>query len=442
MNPGTSITEVLEILTFRSGFNTTVVIGGTALLGLAAGVVGVFALLRKRSLLADAVSHATLPGIAIAFLTAGLLGMEPRSLPVLLLGAAISGLAGTGAIHLIVHHSRLREDAAIGIVLSVFFGLGIVLLSYIQSEAATGSAGLNAFIYGQAATMRTADVLLMGAIAVVSIALPAVLHKELALACFNADFARVDGWPVARLDLVIVALIVLVTVAGLQAVGLLMVVALLIIPPAAARFWTERLWVLLVLSGFVGAASGYAGAAISAAFPNRPAGAVIVLTAGFFFAVSMFAAPRRGIAAALIRRARLRLRIVCDHVVEAMHDAGVDELARTDFADLIVNLGWSPRLVAPVRLVLAQQRLARPRPGGGLSLTEAGRARGRRVSRNHALWTRYLITHADIAPSHVDWSVDQVEHALSAELIARLEADLAANPAARPEPRAAKGASA
>lgn len=424
MTSAASFTEIIEILTFRAGFNTAVVVGGTALLGFAAGVVGVFALLRKRSLLADAVSHATLPGIALAFLAAGMLGLETRSLPVLLFGAALSGLAGAGSIHLIVRSSRLHEDAAIGAVLSVFFGFGIVLFSSIQSEAADGSAGLNTFIYGQAATMRRGDVLLMGGIALVSICAPLLLHKELTLACFNPDFARVDGWPVSRLDLVIVALIVLVTVAGLQAVGLLMVVAMIIIPPAAARFWTECLGRLIVISGLIGAASGYAGASISAAFPNRPAGAVIVLTAGGFFVWSMIAAPNRGVVIALIRRVRLRLRIVCDHLVEAMHDRGHQQLSRDEFLRLIMVQGWAAWLGTPVRLVLLQQGLVRLRRGGGLALTAAGRDRGARVSRNHALWTRYLITHADIAPSHVDWSVDQVEHALSPELIEQLEADL------------------
>lgn len=416
--------EIVETLLLRTGFNTRMVIAGTTLLGIAAGVVGVFAMLRKRALMTDALSHATLPGIALAFLMAPMLGFESRSVGVLLVGATVTGVLGILCVQALLRLTRLREDAAIGIVLSVFFGAGVVAMSYIQTNAPAGSAGLTAFIFGQAAAMLSRDVVLMGVLAVVVLVVSALLFKEFALVCFNDSFARVDGWPVGVIDLLMMALVVLVTVAGLQAVGLILVVALLIVPPVAARFWTERLWLLVVLSGLIGGASGYIGAVLSALLPRMPAGAVIVLTAGGAFIVSMLFAPSRGVVARSVRLLRLRLRIASDHVLEAAHDAGADRIDHETIRSLAALHGWSGWFAWVVRRWLIGAGLAGA-SDGGIALSPRGLERGRRVSRNHALWEQYLVSYADIAPSHVDWSVDQVEHVLSEELIRDLERKLA-----------------
>ncbi len=418
------IYDIIETLTFQSGFNTSLVIAGTTLLGLAAGIIGVFALLRKRSLMTDALSHATLPGITIAFLVASYLGFEGRSLPVLLIGAAISGIIGVVCIQAILRYSRLREDAAIGIVLSVFFGAGIVGLSYIQANDASGSAGLNKFIYGQAATMQPPDVLLMGGIALAAMLATLLFLKEFSLVSFNDSFARVDGWPVGLIDLVMMGLVVLVTVAGLQAVGLILVVAMLIIPPVAARFWTERLWLLVVLAGLIGALSGYLGSVVSALLPRQPAGAVIVLTCGSIFVISLIAAPSRGLIAATIRRIRLRLRIESDHLLEYAHENNTRSLAHQELIELTAMRGWSSPFRWGLLSVLKLTGFITNDKSGQYEISKAGATRGARVSRNHALWEQYLMSYADIAPSHVDWSVDQVEHVLSQDLVDELEASL------------------
>ncbi|RMH24264.1 MAG: metal ABC transporter permease [Planctomycetota bacterium] len=419
-----------RVLTLRGGFNTNTVLAGTTLLGLAAGVVGAFALLRKRSLMADALSHATLPGIGLAFLAATALGIGGRSLPVLLAGAAATGVLGVVCVQALLRHSRLREDAAIGAVLSVFFGAGVVVLSYIQKNAGGNAGGLSHFIYGQTAAMRVSDAALMGGIALVAMVAAALMLKEFALVCFNDAFARVDGWPVSRIDLMMMALVVLVTVAGLQAVGLLLVVAMLIIPPVAARFWTERLLVLVVLSGVIGAASGYLGASISALLPRKPAGAVIVLAAGCMFAISLLFAPRRGVIASSVARWRSRLRMGGEHVLEAAFEAMLGgreapTLSWQELDRLARVRGYGPLFRLMVRQWLGWRGLARF-DASGVTLTDRGAERGRTVWRNHALWGQYLVGYADIAPSHVDWSVDRVEHVLDAEMIARLEERLRA----------------
>jgi len=420
-----SMGEVVETMTLRAGYNTTLVILGTTLLGLAAGVVGVFTLLRKRALTTDALSHATLPGVALAFLGASALGVQGRTLPILLVGAAVTGLLGVLCIHAILRYSRLHEDAAIGIVLSVFFGAGVVGMSYIQKNAPSGSAGLNAFIYGQAATMLPRDVVLMGAIAGVAMIAASLLFKEFTLVCFNESFARVDGWRVGLIDLLMMALVVLVTVAGLQAVGLILVVAMLIIPPVAARFWTDRLWMLVVIAGLFGAASGYLGSVVSALLPRKPAGAVIVLTAGALFVIGLVAAPARGVVATMWRRFALRIRIAGDHLLELAHELRTRMLAMDAVDRLARSRGWSPLFRWVLVRSLIRDGMIDGVGSDGIVLTGAGLARGARVARNHALWEQYLISHADIAPSHVDWSVDQVEHVLSDDLVRELEGALA-----------------
>ncbi len=420
--------QILETLFLQGGYNTNIVILGTMLLGLAAGIVGVFALLRKRSLMTDALSHATLPGIGLAFLAALALGAQGRSLPVLLVGAAATGVVGVLCIQALLRTTRLREDAAIGIVLSVFFGAGIVLLSYIQKNAAANAAGLNKFIYGQTAAMSVLDAVLMGAIALSALLATLLFLKEFRIVCFNDEFARVEGWPVSLVDLFMMALVVVVTVAGLQAVGLILVVALLIIPPVAARFWTDRLWLLVVLSGVTGALSGYLGSVVSALLPRKPAGAVIVLTAGAVFAASMLLAPKRGVIAAGARRLRRRLRIARDHVLELAYEksrqGGEALLTRAEIDRLAALRAWQPWLRPLVFRSLRRRGQARVQAGDVVP-TDAGLQRGARVSRNHRLWEQYLVSYADVAPSHVDWSVDQVEHVLSERLVAELERALA-----------------
>ncbi|MCA9059316.1 MAG: metal ABC transporter permease, partial [Planctomycetaceae bacterium] len=273
--------------------NTRVVVLGTVLLGAAAGVVGCFTLLRRRALMGDALSHATLPGVCLAFLLAPSLGQDPRSLSVLLCGATISGVGGIGCILFIRRLPRLREDAALCIVLSVFFGAGIVLLSVVQNSSQGNAAGLESFIYGKTASMRSSDAMLIGVAGTLTVVVIVLLLKELTLLCFDEGFAGARGFPVLLLDLILMSLVVAITIVGLQAVGLVLMIALLVIPSAAARFWTHDLQRTLLASGILGAASGLIGAVISAVLPRLPSGAMIVLVAGALFLISMLVGRER-----------------------------------------------------------------------------------------------------------------------------------------------------
>ncbi|HBS29771.1 MAG TPA: manganese transporter [Phycisphaerales bacterium] len=410
-----------EVLSFRAGYNTTVVLVGVLMLGIAGGVVGALALLRKRSLVADALSHATLPGVGLGFIVASSLGAGGKNVSVLLTGAAVTGALGVLCVQAIARWSRLAQDAAIAIVLSVFFGAGVVILSVVQGMSAGNQGGLKAFIYGQTAAMSVGDAALMGAIALLSAGAAVLLLKEFAVVAFDEGFARATGWPVMALDLAGMALIVLVTVAGLQAVGLLLIVAILIVPPAAARFWTDRVGGLVLLSAVLGGASGLLGAGASAVLPGKPTGAVIVLVAGGLFLLSMLLAPRRGLLAAGLRRARLRWRVIEDHALRAMLEhTDTHGGARVPRGALARACGWGGSLASwPLRVLIARGLLRRE--GGDMALTPAGAARAAAVTRNHRLWERYLIERADIAPSHVDFSADLVEHVLSPSIVAALE---------------------
>ncbi|MCC7147115.1 MAG: metal ABC transporter permease [Phycisphaeraceae bacterium] len=290
---------------FLHDHNTRVVVVGTSLLGLTAGVVGSFLLLRKRALLGDALAHATLPGIAAAFLLGEAIGLQGKSLPLLLTGAAVTGAIGLGAVLVIRQLTRLKEDAALGIVLSVFFGVGVALLGIVQKTPTGHAAGLESFIYGKTASMLRSDAYLIAGAAAVIAGVCGLFRKELALLCFDADFAASQGWPVRALDVLLMMLAISLTVIGLQAVGLILVIALLVIPSAAARFWTDRLGLMAATAGGLGAAAGYLGAMVSALWPKMPAGAVIVLTAAAFFMLSMLLGPARGILPRAFRRIAL-----------------------------------------------------------------------------------------------------------------------------------------
>jgi len=294
---------LLEALTLSAGHNAAVVVLGTAAFGLAAGAVGAFALLRGRVLIADAAAHAALPGVVGAFLVALLFGWNPRGSPVLLAGAALAAAGGVLAIQALATGGRLKDDAAMAVVLSVGFGLGMVLLSVVQRLPIGGQAGLKGFILGQAAGMLAGDAVAAGALALCALLLLGLLYRPLALLCFDADFAATLGLPVRGLDLALHALTLAVVVVGLGAVGALMVVGLMVIPAATARLVSSRLAPMIVLSALFAAASAWVGAALSAARAGLPTGATIVLVASALFAAALLFAPRRGLVAAALRRA-------------------------------------------------------------------------------------------------------------------------------------------
>ena len=427
--------ELLRVLTFRD-YNTRVVIIGATLLGLAAGLVGTFLLLRKRALLSDTISHATLPGIAIAFIVMSITLGDGKQLLGLIAGAALFSVIGTAAVMVIQKFTRLKEDAALGIVLSVFFGLGIALMGMATRMSTGNAAGLSSFIYGKTASMLFFDAMLIAFAALGAIIFCVLFFKEFSLICFDADFGAAQGWPVHRLDFLMMTLVVVVTVIGLQAVGLILVVALLIIPSAAARFWTYSLRRMLLLSGIFGALSGMLGSGFSALMANLPAGAVIVLTASVIFMFSMVFGSARGVVRLLTERFKLNRRIMKEHLLrdlyewfewarqkrEAQQSAPLDlDAAGPCFDDLMGQRAWSPGRVRRTIRRLKASKYILVDDNGCIMFTDRGAKAAKEVVRKHRLWEAYLIAHADVATGMVDLSADRIEHVLDEEIIGQLE---------------------
>ncbi len=298
-----------DALLLAAGYNAALVAIGAGLLGFAAGASGTFLYLRKRALVSDAVAHATLPGICLAFMAMVALGWDGRSLVVLLAGSALSAWLGLLLVEWMTRRTRLTEDAAIGAVLSVFFGLGVVLLTVIQGMRAGRQAGIEEFLLGATAGMLFEDALIIASGGTLALACAYLLRRPMLLVAFDQDYAAATGIDTRRIDLAMMALVMAVTVIGLKVVGLILIVALLIIPAVTARFWTERSERVVWVAGVLGAVSGYVGAALSASAPHLPTGPIVVLVAAALFGLSLFFAPSRGVAAVLLARRRFQRRV-------------------------------------------------------------------------------------------------------------------------------------
>lgn len=285
-------------------FTARNVLLGATMLGALGGLLGSFALLRRQSLLGDALAHAALPGVCIGYLITG----SKAPLP-LFLGALGAGLLGALLIVAVVRWSRIKEDAAIGIILSVFFGGGIVLLTHIQRLPDGGKSGLDKFLFGQAATLVAEDLKVMAILGAVVVAALALFYKELKLLAFDRAFGASLGLPMRALEILLTTLLVVVVVVGLQTVGVVLIVAALITPAAAARQWTDRLGAMILLAALIGAASGAAGSVASALVPRLPTGPVIVVVSSFALILSLLFAPRRGILWGLLRERRTAARL-------------------------------------------------------------------------------------------------------------------------------------
>lgn len=424
--------EILEVVLLRN-YNTRLVVICTMLLGCACGLMGGFLLLRKRSLMGDTLSHATLPGVCIAFMIGVSIGGVGKSLPLLLLGATISGVLGCGLVLFIRSQTRIKDDAAMGIVLSVFFGAGVALLTMATKMPAGAAAGLESFIYGKTASMVKSDFQLLIVVTSSVLLLSGLLFKELRLLCFDETFAASQGWPVKWLDILLLGLVTAVTVAGLQAVGLILIIAFLITPAAAARFWTERLDYMLVLSALIGGLSGWLGASVSALIPDMPAGALIVLVAAGFFIVSMFCGVQRGVLIRLVRQARLKKSIGRQHLLRALYEILEADGAHAEgihirpvpFRQLRGRRTWSDQhLRRYLKRAYDEGLIHELTKDDEVMLTEPGLDAASLVTRNHRLWELYLIEYADVATSRVDRDADTVEHVLGEKLVSLLEKKL------------------
>ncbi|WP_179317079.1 metal ABC transporter permease [Winogradskyella undariae] len=282
------ITKYIELV--FTDYTLRTITLGTAILGAITGMLGSFAVLRKQSLLGDAISHAALPGIAIAFLITG-----AKDTNTLLVGALVSGLIGTFWIKSIVTKTHLKSDTALGLILSVFFGFGMLLLTFIQKQPNANQAGLDKYLFGQAATLVESDVWMMTIVTGLCLIVMLTFWKEFKLLLFDADYTKTLGFNTRIIDILITVFIVLAIVLGLQTVGVVLMSAMLLAPAAAARQWTNSLAKMVFLAAIFGAFSGVFGTAISSTQNNLSTGPVIVLVASVFVAFSFIFSPSRGL---------------------------------------------------------------------------------------------------------------------------------------------------
>jgi manganese/zinc/iron transport system permease protein len=365
---------IVDALLLGAGYNASLVAIGAALLGFSAGAAGTFLFLRKRALVSDAVAHATLPGVGLAFIIMVAFGADGRSLIGLLAGSAVTAWVGLLTVEWISRRTRLAEDAAIGAVLAVFFGIGIVLLTVIQSMSSGRQAGLEGFLLGSTAGMLFQDAVVIAVGGALVLAVTLLLRRPMTLVAFDPEYAATVGYNVRWIDLAMMGLVMAVTVIGLKIVGLILIVALLIIPSVTARFWTERSGRVLWIASGIGAVSGYVGAAISASAPALPTGPIIVLVAAAIFLFSLFCAPARGVAAAVWRHWQFQQRV---HMRQ-----GLLALARSE-----------PIHDAMTLSTLRQAGLIR---ADGVA-TDAGRAQAAKAARDELRWEVARQVHQDTA---------------------------------------------
>lgn len=398
--------------------NVRWVAAGSILLGASAGALGSFAYLQRKSLLGDALAHAALPGVGLAFLIVG-----QKDMLALLIGAAISGWLGALALNAIVRYSKIKQDAALGIVLTVFFGLGVVILTYIQKSGSGAQAGLDKFMFGQAAAMGAHDVRVLSVVALLMLLVLGLGFRRFKLVSFDPSFAGTIGLKVGLLQFVLTTMIVLAVTIGLQAVGVVLIAALLITPAAAARQWTDRLTTMVLLAAVFGAVSGLLGAYLSFLSPRWPTGPWVVVVVSTVFAVSILFSPGRGVLARWLRHRRQRNRITQENILKSLLKPG---LAGKDWSEFhsIRDLQemWSfPRRELSAGLKRLERRGLIEASEFRYRLTPEGVTEGARVLRLHRLWELYLTHHLELSADHVHRDAEDLEHVITPDMELELQ---------------------
>jgi manganese/zinc/iron transport system permease protein len=368
--------EILEFITsIFTSYTLRNVALGAAIMGSVTGTLGAFALLRKQSLMGDAMSHATLPGIALIFILT-----ELKTAPVLFLGAFVSAWLGALFVMVVVRYTRIKADSGLGLVLAAFFGFGLALLSWIQRNMGANQAGLDKYLFGRAAAVIEEDVITIAIFGAVAIILVIIFWKEFKLLCFDVDFAATLGFPVRFLDVLLTSLIVLSIVLGLQMVGVILMAALIVAPAAAARQWTDNLAKMILLSALFGGLSGSLGAMISATARGLSTGPIIVLTASAIAIFSLLFAPNRGLVWVWLRRRRNNRRLAKARVLEVLHSLAQNHSDPHHPHPTATLQATLPFYAVPAILkALESEGLVRQPTDGRWSITPAGLQRTRQL---------------------------------------------------------------
>lgn len=404
--------KLLEFLSFADP-NVRTVSFGTMFLGMSASIVGTFAFLRKRALVGDAIAHAILPGIAIAFML-----FQTKNPFVLMGGALISGWLAILLIEYLTKSTKLKPDTTIGLVLSVFFGIGILLLTTIQHSGMGNQSGLDQFLFGKAASMTESDLIAYSAVAGLLLIVVAVFFKEFKILCFNPDFAKSAGLPVRSLNFILSTITVLAISIGIQSVGVVLMAALLITPSAAARSWTSNLLVMIVLAGLAGAFSGLVGSYISYTAPNMPTGPWIVMCLSLLAMISLFFAPKRGVVARLLQQRKNQRKILSENLLKSFYHLSENSDFKTQAfkkEELLQKRRFSDGEFSKAIQTLKRKYFVIP-SGTVFSLSDKGMKEAKRIVRLHRLWEMYLTERMRLKADHIHPNAETIEHIITPEI--------------------------
>jgi manganese/zinc/iron transport system permease protein len=452
---------------------------GTTLIGVTAGLLGCFTLLQRKSMIGDGVAHAILPGVVIAFIFTG--HKDPATLFV---GSVIAGWISLWAMEVITRRTGLSPETGVGIVLSVFFGLGVMLLGWVQGQQTGTQSGLDHFLFGQAAAMTLDDVRFLSLVSLLVLAYVALSFYGLRLRAFDPWYARSLGVDAPWQRYLENSVFVVVLTTGLQAVGVVLMSAVLILPAAIARYWTDRMPTMMAIAALMAALAAQMGSGISYMSPQMPTGPWMVVVAALMLFLSMALAPRYGFGSMYLRRRRQKQLIDEEHLlktmwtleiaskkdvvkevkkavakeVEKVYDRAIDRMEPGFLASSPTTSSSTTHPPTPgvtllglvrerpadaATLPRTLKRLLRkgylqvdqgptgiyPGPAGVTlqerwSLTEAGRDEARRLVRVHRLWETYLTELMRIAETHVHRDADWMEHLITPEVEQQLAAKL------------------
>ena len=409
--------QILEFFSFQD-VNIRYVALGTVLLGASSAIVGCFTFLRKKALVGDTIAHSILPGICLSFII-----FKTKDPLMLLFGAMISGWISVYLVDYISAKSKIKPDTAIGLVLSVFFGVGILLLTYIQHSGNAAQAGLDKFLFGKAASLVQNDVITFGIVSVLLIGTIILFFKQFSLISFDINFAKTIGIPVRMFEVALSTLTVLAVAIGIQTVGVVLMAAMLITPAAAARFWTDKLKVMIVIASIIGSFSGLFGAFISYTAPSMPTGPWIVVVLSFIAIGSLLVAPKNGAISKIKRQQKNKQKILEDNILKLFYKLGEKE--NDFFKNRSITQLKNQREIEENKFLKGLKILKKKNLVIHINdqwvLTQEGKLAGMRIVRIHRLWELYLTTYLRIAPDHVHEDAETIEHIITPEMELKLE---------------------
>lgn len=409
--------QIVEFFSFRD-VNIRYVALGTVLLGASSALVGCFTFLRKKALVGDTIAHSILPGICLSFII-----FKTKDPLMLLLGAMVSGWLSVYIVDYISANSKIKPDTAIGLTLSVFFGVGVLLLTHIQHSGNAAQAGLDKFLFGKAASLVQNDVITFGIVSVVLIATIIVFFKQFSLISFDVQFAKSIGLPVKTFEIILSIITVLAVAIGIQTVGVVLMAAMLITPAAAARFWTDKLKVMIVIAAIIGGVSGIVGAFISFTAPSMPTGPWIVVVLSFIAIGSMLVAPKNGAISKIRKQKKNQRKILEDNILKLLYKLGEkeNEFFKNRSISTLKNFREIPENKFLKGLNILKKKNLVALVNDLWVLTEEGKKAGMRIVKIHRLWELYLTTYLRIAPDHVHEDAETIEHIITPEMEIKLE---------------------